>query len=71
MHDSFFWIDKLIPITNMLINRIALLPHSRLNPTKVFGGKMSECDPAEKMKDKFKLVKKPHDIPLPKLLTPR
>jgi len=35
------------------------LPHSGLNLAKEFVGKMSECDHAEKMKDKFKLVKKP------------
>jgi len=30
-----------------------------LNPDREFGGKTSECDFAKKMKDKFKIVKKP------------
>jgi len=42
----------------MLIHKITLLPHSALNPSKVFGGKTSKRDLAEKMNDKFKLVKK-------------
>lgn len=59
VHDGCLWLNVSIPITNMLIHMITLLPHSRLNSTKVFGGKTSECDLTEKMKDKFKLVKKP------------
>lgn len=43
----------------MLIHRITLLPHSGLNPAKAFGGKVGEHDLSERMKDKFKLVKKP------------
>lgn len=43
----------------MLIHRITSLPHSGLNPAKEFGRKTGEHDLAERMKDKFKLVKKP------------
>lgn len=48
-----------IPIINMLIHRITLLPHSRLNPDKEFGRKIGERDLAKRMKDKFKIVKNP------------
>jgi len=56
VHGGCLWLGELIPITNMLIHRITLLPHSRLIPTKAFGGKMGECYLDEKMKDKFKLL---------------
>lgn len=36
-----------------------LLPHFELNPAKAFGRKTSEHELAKKMKDKFKLMKKP------------
>lgn len=48
----------MILLTDMLIHWITLLPHSGLNSAKEFGGKMSERDLIEKMKDKFKLMKK-------------
>ena len=37
-----------------------MLPHSRLNLAMTFGEKMSEHDLAIRIKDKFKLAKKPH-----------
>ena len=42
----------------MLIDRVTLLPHSRLNPAMAFDGKTGERDLAMRMKDKFKLAKK-------------
>jgi len=59
VHDRCLWLSMPIPITGMLIHRITLLSHLGLNPTKEFSKKMSERDLAEKMKEKFKLVKKP------------
>lgn len=58
MHDECFFLNASIPITDMLIHRITLLPHLGLNLAKAFGGKTSEHELVEKMKDKFKLVKK-------------
>jgi len=60
LHDRCLWLSELILIMDMLVHLITLLPHSGLNLAKVFGGKTSECDLAENMKDKFKLVKKLH-----------
>lgn len=60
VHDYCFWLSTSIPITNMLNHQITPFPHSRLNPTKEFGKKMSECDITDKMKDKFKLMKNLH-----------
>ena len=54
----------------MLIHQITLLPHSGLNPAKEFGGKTSERDLAKKMKEKFKLVKKPHEYSITSITDP-
>ena len=43
----------------MLIHNITQLPHSRKNLAKAFGGKADECNLIERMKDKFKHVRKP------------
>lgn len=59
VHDECLRVSAPIPITDMLIHWIMLLPHLGLNLAKQFGKKTSEHDLVEKMKDKFKLVKKP------------
>ena len=57
VHDGCLWLGESVPITDMLIHRITLLPHSGLNLAKEFCGKTGEHDLVERMKDKFKLVK--------------
>lgn len=47
-----------------------LLPHSGLNPAKEFGGKTSECDLAENMKNKFELVKELHGYSIMSITDP-
>ena len=59
-----------IPITDMLIHRITLLPHSGLHPAKEFGGKTSERDLVKRIKDKFKLVKNPHRYSISNIIDP-
>lgn len=71
VHDGCFWLIEPIPIIDMLIHRITLLPHSGLNLAKSFGGKMGECDLAEKMKDKFKLVKKARRHSISSIIHPK
>ena len=61
VHDGFLSLNDLIPITEMLIHRITLLLHFGLNLAKAFGRMTSEHDLTKKMKDKFKLVKNPHE----------
>jgi len=51
MHDGCLWLGAPIPITDMLIHRIMLLPHEGLNRAKEFGGKTSERDLEEKTKE--------------------
>lgn len=58
VHNRCMWLGDSIPITDMLIYRIILLPHSGLNLNKAFGGKTGEPDLAKRMKEKFNLVKK-------------
>jgi len=58
VHDGCLCLSMPIPITDMLIHRIMLLPYSGLNPAKEFGRKTSEHDLVEKMKKNFDLVKK-------------
>lgn len=58
VHDGCLWLEEPIPITDMLIHKITQLLHLGLNPAMAFGGKTGECDLTEKIKDKFKLVKK-------------
>lgn len=70
VHDGFLWMSTLIPIIDMLIHRITLLPHLGLNPAKEFGGKTSERDIEEKMKDKFKLMKKLHGYSITSITDP-
>lgn len=70
VHDRFLWLGDLIPITDMLIHRITLLPHSGLNLAKAFEGKTSKCDLAERIKDKFKLVKKLHENSISSITDP-
>lgn len=53
------WLGEPIPITDMLIHRVTLLPHSGLNPAMAIGEKTGKHDLAVRMKDKFKLTKKP------------
>jgi len=57
--DVCLWLGEPIPIINMLIHRITILPHSRLNLAKTFGRKMGQCNLTKRMKDKLKLTKKP------------
>jgi len=59
-----------IPITDMLIHQIMLLPHSGLNPAKEFDRKTSEHDLTERMKKKFNLVKKPHEYSITSITNP-
>lgn len=54
----------------MFIHQITLLPHSGLNPAKDFGRMTGECDLAEKMKDKFKFVKKPRGYSISSITDP-
>lgn len=60
VHDGCLWIEEMIPITKMMIHRIMRLPHSGENPAMEFGKKASEHVVVEAMKEKFKIVKKPH-----------
>jgi len=70
VHDRCLWINASIPITDMLIHEITLLPHLGLNPAKAFGRKTRECDLIENMKDKFKLVKKPCKYSINSIIDP-
>lgn len=54
----------------MLIHQITLLPHLGLNSAKEFGGKTSKRDLTEKMKNKFKLVKKPRGYSITSITDP-
>lgn len=65
-----FCIGDLIPITNMLIHKITLLPHSSLNLAMEFGGNTGEHDLTERMKEKFKLSKKPHSYSIFSIINP-
>ena len=49
VHDGFLWLNVLIPIIDMLVHWIMLLPQCGLNLVKEFGCKTSEHDLAEKM----------------------
>lgn len=60
VHDGHLWLEDPIPITNKLIHRITWLPYIRENLVMVFGRKVGEHVLTEAMKEKFKLVKKPH-----------
>lgn len=70
VHDGCLWLVELILITDMLIHKITLLPHSRMNLVEEFGRKVGECDLARRMKDKFKLVKKPHSYSISSITDP-
>lgn len=59
VHDGCLWLGGPIPITHMLIHRIAHLLHEGLNPAKEFDRKAREKDLADKMKKEFALVKNP------------
>lgn len=59
VHEGCLWLSALIPIIDILIHRIMLLPHLGLNLAKEFGKKKRKCELAENMKENFKLVKKP------------
>ena len=50
-----------IPVTDMLIHRVTLLPHLGLNLAMEIGKKTGEHKVAIRMKDKFKLTKKPFE----------
>lgn len=63
-------LEDSIPITDMLIHMITLLPHSGLNPTKALGRKTGKRDLAERMTDKFKLVKKLHGYSISSINSP-
>lgn len=58
MHNGCLWLGALIPITDMLIHKIAHLPHDGLNLAKEFGIETSERDLVERKKKKFELIKK-------------
>lgn len=62
--------EEPIPITDMLIHRITILPHLGLNLARAFGGKVGERDFVERMKDKFKLVKKPREYSISTIADP-
>lgn len=58
VHDECLWLGEPIPITDMLIQRITKLWYMGENPAKEFGGKSREKELADKMKNKFGLIKK-------------
>jgi len=58
VHNVCLWFVVPIPVTDILIHKITHLPHEGLNPAKEFREKAGERDLAEKMKNKFELVKK-------------
>jgi len=70
MHEECLWLSVPIPITDMLIHQIMLLLHSGLNLGKEFGRRMIERNLIEKMKEKFKLVKKPHGYSITSITNP-
>lgn len=70
VHDGCLWLEEPIRITNMLIHMITWLPHLGLNLTMELGRKIGEHDLAEKMKDKFKLVKKLHGYSISSITNP-
>lgn len=63
-------VGKPIPITDMLIHKITLLSHSKLNPAKAFGGKLGEHNLTERIKDKFKRVKKSRKYSISSITNP-
>lgn len=70
VHNGCLWLGEPIPITDILIHRITLLLHLRLNPAMAFGRKTSECDLTEWMKDKFNISKKPRGYSISNITDP-
>lgn len=70
VHDGCLWLGEPIPITDMLINCIALLPYTSENPAMIFGGKSGEQVLTESMKEKFILVKKPRGYAISSIYAP-
>lgn len=70
VHDGCLWLEELTPITDILIHKITLLPYPGLNSAKAFGEKTAKRDLAERMKDKFKLVKKLHGYSISSIIDP-
>lgn len=70
VHDGCLWLEDPIPITNMLIHRITLLLHLGLNPAMAFGRKMGENNLTKRMKNKFKLAKKPRSYSISNIIEP-
>jgi len=70
VHDGCLWLGELISITNMMIHRITFLLHLGLNPAKAFGGNTGERGLVERMKYKFKLVKKPRGYSIYSIINP-
>lgn len=64
IHDGHLWMGNKIPIDQMFIWRIIILPYQGQNPTKEFVGKDQDRVVAENMKKKYGLVKgnKGYDI---------
>jgi len=52
VHDGCLWLEELIPISDMLIDRIPWLPHLGENPKMAFRGKVGEHSLVEVMKEK-------------------
>jgi len=64
------WLEEPIPITDRLIHHITGLPYTGENPAMIFGGKGGEQALMESMKEKFKLVKKPHGYAISSICDP-
>lgn len=60
VHDRCLWLGEPIPITDMLIHWITLLPYQGVDPIDAFGGKTKEKQLAYQMKSEFGLVKNSH-----------
>jgi len=58
VHDWCLWLGGPIPITDMLIHWITLLPYQGIDPVDAFIGKSQEKKLADQMKSDFRLVKK-------------
>jgi len=56
--DWCLWLGEPIPITDMLIYHIMLLPSQRVDPMEAFVGNSQEKKLVDQMKRKFGLVKK-------------
>ena len=70
MHDGCLLLEELIPILDKLIHRIMCIPYTGENLVTIFGRKGGEKALTKSMKEKFKLVKKPHGYTTSKICRP-